>query len=176
MICGSGRQFTTYHIAVVLVVVAWLVLLPAVVHAENMSSSNFQIDNGTFGSGGAAAASSENFAQQSLLGEVIVGANTSENYQSDAGFAAVTSTTSSDTVTADDSEDGSSSGGRPLARRSVTCSGADFNTDGVVDLVDFGTLVFFWNGTAADNVCVDINGDGTVNVPDLNTLIFEWSG
>lgn len=64
----------------------------------------------------------------------------------------------------------------PLTQAPSVCSGADFNTDGTVDLVDFGILIFFWNSTNPINPCVDTNSDGLVELVDFGVLIFEWSG
>lgn len=66
---------------------ALLLGLPTVLKAETMSSSNFQVQNGTFGNGGIVDSSSENFSQQSVIGETILGSDTSSaNFQFESGF------------------------------------------------------------------------------------------
>ena len=66
--------------------------------AQNMSSSNFQVQNGTFGSGGVAHSSSTNYIQSSTIGEVIVGdRSASSQYEVGTGFGEIqggTTTTS----------------------------------------------------------------------------------
>ena len=64
----------------------------------------------------------------------------------------------------------------PFRAAPEACSGADFNTDGTVNLIDFGILIFFWSATNPINPCVDVNSDGIVDLVDFGVLIFEWSG
>ena len=64
----------------------------------------------------------------------------------------------------------------PLAQVPSACRGADFNTDGAVDLIDFGILIFFWNSAGLINPCVDVNSDGIVDLVDFGVLVFEWTG
>lgn len=54
------------------------------------------------------------------------------------------------------------------------CAGADLNFDTLVDLFDFGILVYFWDDTNPANTCADINIDGIVDLVDFGTMIYEW--
>lgn len=68
-----------------------LVACPFLAHGqEAMTSSNYQVHHGTFGSSGITESRSERFSQQSMLGEAIVADETaSAQFQSQAGFVAL---------------------------------------------------------------------------------------
>lgn len=106
-----------YHPYIICICV--LFILPWSVHAETMSSESYQVQHGTFGSGGISNSSSETFLQQSVLGETILGEDSSSaNYGSSAGFEEIQgagSTASEDT----DESSGSTSGGRIASRGST---------------------------------------------------------
>ena len=61
----------------------------------------------------------------------------------------------------------------------VSCSGADFNFDTRVNIVDFSILIFYWerNPTIGDptNICTDLNTDEIVNIFDFSILMHEWT-
>jgi hypothetical protein len=63
-----------------------LLTLPAVVSAAQSSSSNFQVNEVFFGSGGELHACSTNFCSKQSAGETAVGNTASANYQAQAGF------------------------------------------------------------------------------------------
>ena len=54
---------------------------------------------------------------------------------------------------------------------------SDLNRDGVVNLIDFSILIFWW-GTAGGNSDpkADINGNGHVGLEDFSILLFNWTG
>ena len=54
-----------------------------------------------------------------------------------------------------------------------TCSGADLNQDGRVNITDFSILLYYW-GT--DDACADQNDDGDVNLTDFSIMMFYWTG
>ncbi len=57
-----------------------------------------------------------------------------------------------------------------------TVAQADFNGDGVVDILDFNTLIIHWGMTSgATKADGDANGDGKVNILDFNILITHWT-
>jgi len=58
----------------------------------------------------------------------------------------------------------------------AVCQGADLNFDGVVDLIDFSILLFFWQQDDPENVCADMNGDGIVDIIDFSIMMFFWTG
>lgn len=55
----------------------------------------------------------------------------------------------------------------------VICFGADLNSDGKVNLVDFSILLFWWG---KDNSCADQNSDGKVNLTDFSIIMYYWTG
>ena len=61
----------------------------------------------------------------------------------------------------------------------ISCSGADFNFDTRVNIVDFSILIFYWerNPTIGDptNICTDLNTDEIVNIFDFSILMHEWT-
>ncbi len=67
------------------VAVALLVLQPSL-HAQTSSSTNFQVNEYQFGSGGELENSSTNFKAQTNLGSLGVGRSSSTNYDLEAGF------------------------------------------------------------------------------------------
>jgi len=53
---------------------------------------------------------------------------------------------------------------------------ADLNKDGMVNIIDFSILLFWWNTKQAKGLSVaDINGDGKVNVVDFSIMLFQWT-
>lgn len=79
--------------------------------AVTMTSSNYQVQHGTFGSGGTPTSSSENYSQSSNMGESVIGdQSTSGSNQSSAGFGEVLGTTSS-TSTSNEAEASTTGGG-----------------------------------------------------------------
>jgi len=178
----------------ILIILVIGILLPTVSAAQTMSSENFTVEGGTFGSGGTEQAASSNFLLNFILGEALIGDGTSTNFQLQAGLENVISPPPPPPPPADPPGLGTAfgSGGAaalippppppppvpqvPIARTLPICQRADFNGDGVVDLVDFGTLVFFWGVSNPSNPCLDINGDGNVDLVDFGILVFEWTG
>ncbi len=70
---------------------------------------------------------------------------------------------------------GGGGGAPPTVPPSSTCSGADFNKDGIVNSVDFSILLFFWKTQPPfNNPCVDINKDEQVNSVDFSILLYQW--
>ncbi len=51
---------------------------------------------------------------------------------------------------------------------------ADFNEDGIVDLLDLDVLGSNWQSTGATKATGDANGDGTVDLLDLDVLGGQW--
>jgi len=167
------------------IVIISVLVFPTLVFAETMTSPNFQVQGGTFGGGGTESSTSSNFTQQSVLGGPTLGDDTlSANFQTGPGFQEIVS--SGTTPSPSPSPSGGGGGGSTptppappqtlLPPTAQACNGADFNADGLVDLIDFGTLVFFWNQSNPSNACVDINSDTIVDLIDFGTLVFEWTG
>ena len=163
-----------------------LIACPFLAHGqEAMTSSNYQVHHGTFGSGGITESRSERFSQQSMLGEAIV-ADQSDGaqFRSQAGFVALLGGESPESPPgAQPPEEPPSPGGGGIIQQRATaiaaaamCAGADFNTDGAVDVLDFAVLVFFWGTGPAENPCVDINGSGVVDLVDFGSFVFAWTG
>jgi len=63
-----------------------LLLTPSVVHAAQSSSSNYQVNEVFFGSGGELNACSSNYCSKQSAGETVVGGSSSANYQARGGF------------------------------------------------------------------------------------------
>ncbi len=55
------------------------------------------------------------------------------------------------------------------------CRGADLNFDGLVNLVDFSILLFYWDQNTPANRCADINSDGIVDIIDFSIMMYEWT-
>ena len=53
------------------------------------------------------------------------------------------------------------------------CSGADFNQDGKVNLIDFSIMLYWWEG---DNDCIDLNNTGKIDLTDFSILLYWWTG
>lgn len=128
-------------------------IIPQLVLATTMSSSNFQVQSGTFGTGGTDNSSSGSFSQQSVVGEAAVGSGgSSENFQSEGGFQKTLGTT----------EEGSDPESQPL---SIGGSGP---------LGLFGTV----NTSSSSEEVITSKGDATIslnidgeNKPEENTKI-----
>jgi len=73
---------------------------------------------------------------------------------------------------------GGSSGGGSYTPPTTqpTVAHADFNGDGVVDILDFNTLIIHWGMTSgATKADGDANSDGKVDIFDFNILITHWT-
>ena len=61
----------------------------------------------------------------------------------------------------------------------IMCSGADFNLDTRVNIIDFSILIFYWEKNPAlgniTNICTDLNTDEIVNIFDFSILMHEWT-
>jgi hypothetical protein len=79
---GAWKQ-TVKRIALCLLV---LLALPVAASAAQSSSSNFQVNEVFFGSGGELHACSTNYCSKQSAGETAVGNTSSSNYQAQAGF------------------------------------------------------------------------------------------
>ena len=55
-----------------------------------------------------------------------------------------------------------------------TPADGDFNSDGIVNILDLSTLSGNWQSTGVGAVGGDANGDGIVNILDLSTLSGNW--
>ncbi|MFC1687061.1 dockerin type I repeat-containing protein [Patescibacteria group bacterium] len=55
-------------------------------------------------------------------------------------------------------------------------SPGDLNCDGLVNLVDFSILLFYWQDASPANPRADINTDGIVNITDFSIMLFYWTG
>lgn len=54
---------------------------------------------------------------------------------------------------------------------------SDLNRDGLVNLIDFSILIFWWQTNGGDSdPSADINGNGRVSLEDFSILLFNWSG
>ncbi|MCK4800344.1 hypothetical protein KAS31_05175, partial [Candidatus Parcubacteria bacterium] len=54
--------------------------------------------------------------------------------------------------------------------------GADLNSDGKIDLVDFSIMLYFWEQSDPSNIYVDMNSDGIVNLTDFSIMMYYWTG
>lgn len=52
---------------------------------------------------------------------------------------------------------------------------ADIDCDGVVNLVDFSILLFYWKRIDPANARADINRDRVVDLTDFSILLFNWT-
>lgn len=54
---------------------------------------------------------------------------------------------------------------------------SDLNRDGLVNLIDFSILIFWWGSNGGDSdPPADINQNGTVGLEDFSILLFNWTG
>ena len=74
---------TSQRIALVLLVVLGL---PAIAHAAQSASTDYQVNEVFFGAGGELNACSTNYCSKQSAGETAVGNTKSTNYQAQAGF------------------------------------------------------------------------------------------
>lgn len=62
----------------------------------------------------------------------------------------------------------------------IQCSGADFNLDARINIIDFSILIFYWQRNPAigdpTNICTDLNTDEIVNIFDFSILMHQWTG
>ena len=79
----SSWKKTTKYIALVLTIG---LLIPATAFAAQSSSSNFQVNEVFFGSGGELNACSTNYCSKQAAGETVVGSAASPNFKTEAGF------------------------------------------------------------------------------------------
>ena len=86
-----------------------------------------------------------------------------------------TNSSSSWNTSSGNTSSNSSSGGTIVTTPTTPLAG-DTNNDGVVNILDFNTLITHWGqhvtGGAADG---DFNGDDVVNILDFNILITHWT-
>ncbi len=61
----------------------------------------------------------------------------------------------------------------------IVCSGADFNIDERVNIIDFSILIFYWEKDPSvgeiTNICVDLNNNRIVDIYDFSILMHEWT-
>jgi len=58
-----------------------------------------------------------------------------------------------------------------------TTTPSDLNRDGLINLVDFSILIFWWQTSGGDSdPPADINGNGRVSLEDFSILLFNWTG
>jgi len=61
----------------------------------------------------------------------------------------------------------------------LKCSGADFNFDTRVNIVDFSILIFYWQRDPSigdiTNICTDLNLDKIVNIYDFSIVMNQWT-
>ncbi|MCA9354013.1 MAG: hypothetical protein KC877_00660 [Candidatus Kaiserbacteria bacterium] len=54
---------------------------------------------------------------------------------------------------------------------------SDLNRDGLVNLIDFSILIFWWGTSGGDSdPPADINQNGQVSLEDFSILLFNWTG
>lgn len=54
---------------------------------------------------------------------------------------------------------------------------SDLNRDGLINLIDFSILIFWWQTTGGDSSpSADINANGRVGLEDFSILLFNWTG
>lgn len=61
----------------------------------------------------------------------------------------------------------------------IKCSGADFNFDTHVNIIDFSILIFYWQKDPSigdiTNICTDLNTDKIVDIFDFSILMHQWT-
>ncbi|MDO8264982.1 MAG: dockerin type I repeat-containing protein [Candidatus Parcubacteria bacterium] len=63
----------------------------------------------------------------------------------------------------------------PTSTEPLACKGADLNSNGKVDLVDFSILLYFWGQNQPANACADMNADGVVDIIDFSIMMYYWT-
>lgn len=54
---------------------------------------------------------------------------------------------------------------------------SDLNRDGLINLIDFSILIFWWGTSGGDSdPPADINGNARVGLEDFSILLFNWTG
>ncbi len=168
------NKCSSLYLCIVLLLI--MILSAEQVVAVTMTSSNFRVDAATLSSDGTDNATSSSFLHNSILGESIVGANsTSSSFQSDSEFREVLQSTTTELAPTAAVAGWGTFFFRPNAAPVSACTGADFNGDGIVDITDFGTIIFFWQESNPSNSCVDFNADGIVDLIDFGAFIFAWN-
>lgn len=80
------HTFRSNHVVLALASILFVMFITPVVGAQSSSSTNYQVDEAFFGSGGELDASSTNYKSKQSAGELAVGAMRSSIYSAQAGF------------------------------------------------------------------------------------------
>lgn len=92
------------------------------------------------------------------------------------GSGSNSTTTNSDFTYSVPSSSGGNSGGGYIAPTATAPIPGDTNGDGVVNILDFNTLITHWGQNVTNGATDgDFNGDGVVNILDFNILITNWT-
>lgn len=53
---------------------------------------------------------------------------------------------------------------------------SDLNNDGLVNIIDFSMLLYYWHKMPPVTSKADITKDGTVDIFDLSIMLYDWTG
>jgi hypothetical protein len=149
------------------------------VQAENLSSTNFQVENSTLNLGGGLSSSS-NFQLISSIGENAIGESLSGAFIGRIGFLYFPEELVTPPV---DPIDGGGGGGNGLEYNplpalplypSGECKFADFNCDGLVNIEDLSILLYYFDKSSSDQQPYDLFEDGVLDIKDISIMFYYW--
>lgn len=146
--------------------------LPFISIALNLSSTSFEMENPTVVVGGGVSTST-NFQLINSVGEFVIGKSTSLNFREKAGFLYF----GTEEVVVPPDNGGGGGGGVQETFPYVPgklCKIADFNCDGVVDILDLSILLYYQHKTGDIIKPYDLNDDGEVGLPDASVMFYYW--
>ena len=160
------------------------VFVPLVaLHATDYSSTNFIIKDPVIVPG-AGFSTSANFQLDGLFGQTAIGFSSTTSFQLKGGFlyfgspsAAVTGTQSVVIIVPP------GGGGLsipiigpvvPPKKLQEAIALYDFNGDGVINIVDFSVMLYYFNQSGSEVAQYDLNNDNVVNIIDISILLYYW--
>jgi hypothetical protein len=146
-------------------------LSPAEVLAKDITSSSFIIRDPVIGTGGGYG-SSASFQLLSEGDKLFTGVGSSATFLGHYGFLYFAGG-SVVPPTPPPPAPSSSSGARstPSACPQI----ADFNCDGLVNIIDLSILLYYYNQTGAGVAPYDLNEDGMINLSDVSIMFYYWT-
>ncbi|OGI63785.1 hypothetical protein A2733_02345 [Candidatus Nomurabacteria bacterium RIFCSPHIGHO2_01_FULL_40_20] len=140
-------------------------------HAENLTSTSFQIENPiVIISGG--QSSSASFQHISSTGELALGQSTSASFIGRLGFLYYFE--DEETPVVSDSGGGSSGAGSEKGIFPGFCKIADLNCDGFVNISDLSILLYYFEQKGIDISRYDLSVDDIIDLRDASVMFYYW--
>jgi len=155
--------------------------------AQTVSSTNFIIQSSPLKKG-AGFSTSSNFRLWGALGEGAIGFSTATGFQINSGFLYIPSALITQTPGSGGSSTSTTpnpvivvAGGGggifyPRVRAIVGFERADFNHDGLVNIIDLSIILYYYNDTGSLIKSYDLSGDGKIDISDISILLYYWTG